>query len=85
MLYPVGQITTPVLLTMGYHIHLVSRWGFWTPRKDLPWLENADIIDYPAVIVNREFKLFFIFFIASVCALLWLVLLVILYICVIAQ
>ena len=60
--------------------------GFGGPaERTIPWLENADIIYYPAVICKGDFKLFFIFFIASVCAVLWLVLLVILYVCVIAQ
>ena len=55
------------------------------PKRPRPWLENGDIIDYPAVIVNGESKLFLDFFIASVLRLLWLVLLVMLYVCVIAK
>ena len=55
------------------------------PKDRFRGLSTAHSIDYPAVICNRDFQLFFIFFIASVCAVLWLVLLVILYVCVIAQ
>ena len=78
MLYPVGQITMPVLLAMGYCYIQYLDGGFGDPaERTLPWLENADIIDYLAVICKGDFELFLDFFIASVCALLWLVLLVI--------
>ena len=86
MLYPVGQITMPVLLAMGYCYIQYLDGGFGGPaERTIPWLENADSIYYPAVICKGDFQLFFVFFIVSVFAVLWLVLLVMLYVCVIAK